>query len=55
METKINKILEGLELLKEEVGADEIKFYYVANVDYCFKFIKDDKIVLVVRRGLKRK
>lgn len=52
---EINKVLENLEIVRKECGADTIKFYYEQEKEYCFKFIKDDKVILVIRRGANRR
>lgn len=48
-------IIDTLSEIQNENDYDEIKFYFLKDVDYCFKFIKRGKIVKCVRRGIKRK
>ena len=55
MDKEIDIIIENLEKLRQENKSDLIKFYYKKDDDYCFKFIRNEKIVSVIRRGLKRK
>ena len=52
---EIYKVLENLEIVRKEYGADTIKFYYENDRDYCFKFVKNDKVILVIRRGVNRR
>ena len=48
-------IVDCCEKLKDEIGCDEFKFYYINDRDYCFKFLKKGEVVQVVRRGVKRR
>ena len=55
MNKLISDIVENCDKLKDLVGCDEFKFYYITDKNYCFKFLKKGEIVQVVRRGVRRK
>lgn len=40
--------------ISKEYSCDEIKVYYISEVDYCVKLIKDEKIINCFRRGKER-
>ena len=52
---EIDLIVDTCDKLKDKIGCDEFKFYYINNRDYCFKFIEKGKIVQVIRRGVRRR
>lgn len=55
MDKEIDEIIKNLNLARKEIGADSVKFYLNNETDYCFKFLKNEKVVMVIRRGVKRK
>ena len=44
-------LIEVLERKCQEQEADGVKVYFHTREDYCFKFIKGDKLLKVIRRG----
>lgn len=49
----IAKLIELLEQLRKEHGADGVKVYFVDENNYCIKLIKDDKVIKCFRIGRK--